>query len=273
MLAAAEDALARLDERIRASPIAAGFVSRSHFQDACASLWLAGELVSLEDLVLHDARMDVHAPTHALTRAQMVLRARRRIAGVVPDWALSPDGLKTLRGDGDGGAGEAVGAGEGDGPEDDEAPGSPGDGGLLAGELTAINRVLSRSTKSLWPARPRRRFSAILSSMIRTRKRTQDSRRGGAPPRKHSPIRPSWRRPSCGTPGQRPATRTAGLARPAAGFGDAAGAAKNAGASGVCEFCLALRPARKTPLAGPGRKACRLFGSNCGGGGGRDEGP
>jgi hypothetical protein len=39
-LAAAEDALARLDERIRASPIAEGFVSRSHFQDACASLWL-----------------------------------------------------------------------------------------------------------------------------------------------------------------------------------------------------------------------------------------
>ena len=44
-LAAAEDALARLDERIRSSPIAEGFVSRTHFQDACASLWLAGELV------------------------------------------------------------------------------------------------------------------------------------------------------------------------------------------------------------------------------------
>jgi hypothetical protein len=72
-LAAAEDALARLDERIRSSPIAAGFVSRTHFQDACASLWLAGDLVSLEDLVLHDARMDIHAPTHALTRAQAVL--------------------------------------------------------------------------------------------------------------------------------------------------------------------------------------------------------
>ena len=88
-LAAAEDALARLDERIRSSPIAEGFVSRTHFQDACASLWLAGELVSLEDLVLHDARMDIHAPTHALTRAQAVLRARRRIAGAAPEWALS----------------------------------------------------------------------------------------------------------------------------------------------------------------------------------------
>ena len=100
-LAAAEDALARLDERIRSSPIAEGFVSRTHFQDACASLWLAGELVSLEDLVLHDARMDIHAPTHALTRAQAVLRARRRIAGAAPEWALSPDGLIALRGDGE----------------------------------------------------------------------------------------------------------------------------------------------------------------------------
>jgi hypothetical protein len=147
-LAAAEDALARLDERIRSSPIAAGFIARTHFQDACASLWLIGELLSLEDLVLHDARMDIHSPTHALTRAQTVLRARR-IAGAGPEWALSQEGLAALRGDGDGGTREAVRAGEGDGPEDDEAPGSPGDGGRLAGELAAIDRALDRSTKIL----------------------------------------------------------------------------------------------------------------------------
>ncbi len=148
-LAAAEDAHARLDERIRSSPIAEGFVSRTHFQDACACLWLAGELVSLEVWVLHDARMDVLAPTHALTRAQAVLRARRRITGTAPEWPLSPDGLKSLRGDGDGGTREAVRAGEGDGLEDDEAPGSPGDAGLLAGELAAIDRALGSSTKIL----------------------------------------------------------------------------------------------------------------------------
>jgi Protein of unknown function (DUF1612)/HTH DNA binding domain len=147
VLAAAEDALARLDERIRSSPIAAGFVARTHFQDACASLWLAGDLVSLEDLVLHDARMDIHAPTHALTRAQAVLRARRRIAGAAPDWALSQEGLAALRGDG--GAGGAIRAGEGDGPDDYEAPGSPSDTGPLAGELAAIDRALDRSTKTL----------------------------------------------------------------------------------------------------------------------------
>ena len=97
-LAAAEDALARLDERLAKSPIRDGWVARTHFTDACASLWLEGELVHLDDLVLHDAGMDVRAPTHELTRAHAVLRARRRIAGAKPDWALSAGGLAGLRG-------------------------------------------------------------------------------------------------------------------------------------------------------------------------------
>ena len=33
-LARAEDALARLDERLRASPIRQGFIERTHFADA-----------------------------------------------------------------------------------------------------------------------------------------------------------------------------------------------------------------------------------------------
>src|SRR3954469_17516794 len=60
-LATAEDALARLDERLGVSPIREGWISRTHFMDACASLWLQGELVHLEDLVLHDAEMDQRA--------------------------------------------------------------------------------------------------------------------------------------------------------------------------------------------------------------------
>jgi len=144
-LADADDTLARLDERLRSSPIAEGFIARTHFQDACASLWLAGELVSLEDLVLHDARMDIHSPTHALTRAQAVLRTRRRITGAAPEWVLSPDGLKALRGDGDRGAPEANRGGEGD----DDTPGLPGDAGPLAGELAAIDRALECSTRVL----------------------------------------------------------------------------------------------------------------------------
>lgn len=51
-----------------------------HFADACASLWIDGELVHLEDLVLHDAGADTRAPTHELTIARDVLRSRRRIA-------------------------------------------------------------------------------------------------------------------------------------------------------------------------------------------------
>lgn len=98
--AAAEDALARLDERLAKSPIRDGFVARTHFVDAAACLWLEGELVHLDDLVLHDAGMDVRAPTHELTSAHAVLRARRRIADAKPEWALSAAGLAGLRGRG-----------------------------------------------------------------------------------------------------------------------------------------------------------------------------
>ena len=152
-LAAAEDALARLDERLRASPIRDGWVSRTHFQDACASLWLAGELVCLEDLVLRDARMDIRSPTHELTRAQAALRIRRQIAGAAPDWVLSPDGLSALRGDGEGATAEAQRGGQGrEGQEDDPGDIDEGekDGGdPLADELAALDRALESSAKIL----------------------------------------------------------------------------------------------------------------------------
>ena len=45
--------------------------------------------------------MDVRAPTHELTRAHAVLRARRRIAEAKPEWALSAPGLSSLRGRGE----------------------------------------------------------------------------------------------------------------------------------------------------------------------------
>lgn len=79
-VAEAEDAVARLDERISRSAIRDGWISRSHFLEAQAILGLEGELVLLEDLVLHDAHMDVRTPTHELTTAHAILRARRRLA-------------------------------------------------------------------------------------------------------------------------------------------------------------------------------------------------
>ncbi|MBY5337022.1 DUF1612 and helix-turn-helix domain-containing protein [Rhizobium leguminosarum] len=90
-------ALARLDERIARSPVGQGWIERMHFTDACASLWIDGELVHLEDLVLHDATRDIRTPTHELTIARDVLRTRRRISGQLPGWAPSADGVRTLR--------------------------------------------------------------------------------------------------------------------------------------------------------------------------------
>lgn len=90
--------LVRLDERIARSPIKDGLLQRLHFADACASLWVDGELVHLDDLVLHDAGQDNRAPSHELTIAKDVLRQRRRIVANPADWALSKPGLNSLRG-------------------------------------------------------------------------------------------------------------------------------------------------------------------------------
>lgn len=109
-LAKAEDLLARLDERLAHSPIREGWSARTHFADAVAALWLEGELVPIEDIVLHDAEMDVRAPTHEVVRAHQVLRARRRIAAAEPGWAVTAKGLDALRGrGGEGAPDEAVG--------------------------------------------------------------------------------------------------------------------------------------------------------------------
>ena len=80
------------------SPVGEGFLERSHFLEAHASLWVDGELVHLEDLVLHDAFRDIRAPTHELTIARDILKTRRRIAAHPPAWALSAQGLASLRG-------------------------------------------------------------------------------------------------------------------------------------------------------------------------------
>jgi len=90
-------AMTRLDERIARSSVGQGWIERTHFSDACASLWIDGELVHLEDLVLHDATRDIRTPTHELTIARDVLRTRRRIAAHLSGWALSAEGIRTLR--------------------------------------------------------------------------------------------------------------------------------------------------------------------------------
>ncbi len=154
-------ALARLDERVARSDVGSGWIERMQFADACASLWIDGELVHLEDLVLHDAGHDIRAPTHELTIARDVLRTRRRIAAQPPGWALSPDGLRTLRQAGSAaslGADSTVGnAGatadpvtveRGEGEDASEQTSSPFDA-----ELAAIDALLARSDAVIEEAR------------------------------------------------------------------------------------------------------------------------
>jgi hypothetical protein len=152
--------LTRLDERIARSPVGQGWIERSQFTDACASLWIDGELVHLEDLVLHDATKDIRTPTHELTIARDVLRTRRRIAGQSPDWALSAHGIRSLRKTseiGSGGGDEATTAkviwpaaainAEGEGEEGDDVESLPGV------DYAAIDAVLARSAAAIEEAK------------------------------------------------------------------------------------------------------------------------
>ncbi|WP_246754189.1 RHE_PE00001 family protein [Rhizobium sp. ST-5] len=153
-------ALARLDERIARSPVGHGLLERSHFLDAHASLWVDGELVHLEDLVLHDALRDIRAPTHELTIARDILRTRRRIAAHPAAWALSGPGLASLRGralpaaswgeDGEGmpeGNVEPTGAPAGVGEVEDEVEDGLGDA------FAAIDAVIARSEAAIEEAK------------------------------------------------------------------------------------------------------------------------
>ncbi|NEK38596.1 DUF1612 domain-containing protein [Rhizobium leguminosarum] len=149
-------ALTRLDERIARSPVGPGWIERIQYVDACASLWIDGELVHLEDLVLHDATRDIRTPSHELTIARDILRTRRRIAGQSPDWALSADGIRSLRQTseiGAGGGDEATTTGvirpaiaieaEGEGNDTDDAQDLPGV------DYAAIDAVLARSDAAI----------------------------------------------------------------------------------------------------------------------------
>ncbi len=162
-LAAAEDSLARLDERLAKSPIRAGWIARTHFTDACASLWLEGELVHLEDLVLHDAGMDIRAPTHELTRAHAVLRARRRLAAADPNWGLTPAGLAGLRNrGGEGGRNSGASATDAAADEDEGLLPAVGDQAPIADAFAAIDAAVARTQRTLAGAPDRQAADPLL---------------------------------------------------------------------------------------------------------------
>lgn len=93
---AAAIALARCDERLaRAAPeLSDGACQRGHAFEAQALIALAGGLCPLEDLILHDAGMDVRSPSHEITRAAAILDERRRLARRDAAQILSPGALR-----------------------------------------------------------------------------------------------------------------------------------------------------------------------------------
>jgi hypothetical protein len=124
--------LARLDERLAPrggdlaqAAISDGVRARAHMLEAQALAHLAGELVGLEDLVLHDPGMDVRAPSTGVARAARVLAERRQLARRAPDAVLSPDAVRRLIGVA---ANEATGEGR-------EEPSGSGDERGFAHEL------------------------------------------------------------------------------------------------------------------------------------------
>ncbi len=157
LMISAEDALARLDERTNRHVVEDGYRERGHFFDATAALWVAGELVHVEDLVLHDAHMDVRTPTHELTIAHSVLRTRRRIWLGEPGWALSAQGLATLRREQSASSEldlPALGRSEmrqvaGVDREPAREVEDEGDGNPMAAEFAAIDAAIARSQRLL----------------------------------------------------------------------------------------------------------------------------
>jgi hypothetical protein len=78
--------------------LADGVLARGHLFEAQALVHLSGELVSLEDLVLHDAGMDSRAPSTGVVRAARELVERRSLARRAPETVLATDTLRRLIG-------------------------------------------------------------------------------------------------------------------------------------------------------------------------------
>lgn len=96
-LSGADDALSRLDERVRACGYRSGYIARRDLAEAVAWSWTQGAVTSLEDLVLHDQGMDVRAPNQGLQAAHALVLVRRK-ASIGGTGLLSIEGAGWLSG-------------------------------------------------------------------------------------------------------------------------------------------------------------------------------
>ena len=159
-LARAEDALARLDERLAKSPIRDGWIARGPTSPTPRprSGSRASSSMSRTSCCTTPTGTSVHPP-HELIRAHARSRTRRRIAAAEPDWAFSDAGLAGLRGrareTGQGAAGaKSSGAGGLDEGTDDEAldgfevaedPYDP----LFADAFAAVDAAMARASRTV----------------------------------------------------------------------------------------------------------------------------
>lgn len=152
--------LSRLDERIARSAVGEGFVERSHFTDACASLWIDGELVHgrprpprRDEGYSHaDPRADnrsrcfAHPPTHSLSVVWLgtFCRRIRSLRGQAATVAL--DGAAVSSED-EPAADGTIGGGQRDNGVVDESVSLPGV------DYAAIDALLARSNAAIEQAK------------------------------------------------------------------------------------------------------------------------
>ena len=96
-LSQAEDAVSRLDERVRACAFRQGWIARLDYAEGSAWGWTSGNIVSAEDLVLHEHAMDVRLPDQSLRASHGLVRARMKAARTGPE-LVSADGVNWLIG-------------------------------------------------------------------------------------------------------------------------------------------------------------------------------
>ncbi|MEO9735433.1 RHE_PE00001 family protein [Roseibium sp.] len=165
-------ALTRADERLaRTGDLADGVRSRAQLFDTCASMALDGDLVHLEDLVLHDAGTDRRAPTHELTRAARLLALRRRIDRQPPETVLSRNAIVTLIGRQadslEEGTARGSRAGEGRGGEPAISTHAQDDADREENLLAEIDAVLQRSRQLAEGTIPAPQSSTDRNALVR----------------------------------------------------------------------------------------------------------